>query len=308
MNRACAPGKIILFGEHAVVYGRPALAVPVMQVQAEVEVLDSDLSGVWIEAPAVDLHAELSTLPPTLPIASVIRSVFQHLNISRFPPLIVRVNSSIPVASGLGSGAAVSVALIRALSAALGHPLPDEKVNALAYEAEKLYHGTPSGIDNTVITYARPVYFVKNQPIETFRVKEPFTLVIGDTGISASTKESVGAVRKLWEANPPYWEKVFDEIGRIVQQARQAVELGEVQLLGALMDANHAFLQEMGVSSPELERLVLAARSAGALGAKLSGSGRGGNMIALIRPDGQEQAAAALRTAGARNVIVTQVG
>ncbi len=308
MNRAFAPGKIILFGEHAVVYGRPALAVPVMQVQAKVEVLDSNAPGIWIEAPDVNLHAELSTLPATLPIASVIQSVFQHLNISRFPPLIVRVNSSIPVASGLGSGAAVSVALIRALSSALGCPLPDETVNALAYEAEKLYHGTPSGIDNTVITYARPVYFVKNQPIETFQVKEPFTIVIGDTGVSASTKEAVGAVRKLWEANSPYWEGVFDAVGRIVQQARRAIECGEVTLLGPLMDANHALLQEMTVSSPELERLVAAARLAGALGAKLSGGGRGGNMIALIRPDGQEQVAAALRAAGARNVIVTQVG
>lgn len=308
MSRAFAPGKVILFGEHAVVYGRPALAVPVTQVQAEVEVLDSTQPGVWIDAPQIDLHAELSTLPADLPMASVIRNVFQHLGIFPFPPLTIKVASTIPVASGLGSGAAVSVALIRALSLALGCSLSDEVVNALAYEAEKWYHGTPSGIDNTVITYAQPVYFIKGQPLETFHAGKPFSLAIADTGVSASTKEAVGEVRKLWQDNPPRWEKVFDEIGEIVRQARQAIEDGETQLLGPLMNANHVLLQEMTVSSSELDRLVMAARSGGALGAKLSGGGRGGNIIALLRPDGQEQVTAALRAAGARNVIVTQVG
>lgn len=308
MNRAFAPGKIILFGEHAVVYGRPALAVPVMQVRAEVEVLASPHPGVWIEAPAIGLYAELSTLPSNHPLASVIRNVFSHLGIFPFPSLTVRIASTIPVAAGLGSGAAVSVALIRAISSALDSPLPDEAVNALAFEGERLHHGTPSGIDNTVVTYARPVYFVKGQPIETFYPGKPFTIVIGDTGIAASTKESVGDVRKRWEADPPRWEKIFDAVGDIVHQARHAIEAGEVDALGPLMNANHALLQEMTVSSPELDRLVSAACLAGALGAKLSGGGRGGNMIALVRPGEREQVEAALRAAGAKNVIVTQVG
>ncbi len=307
MSSASAPGKVILFGEHAVVYGQPALAVPVMQVQAQVFVEEGAGAGVWIEAMDIGLESELSALPAKHPLAAVIRSVAHSLDVSCLPPLKIRIQSSIPAASGLGSGAAVSVALIRALAQALGQPLPDAQVNALAYEAEKLYHGTPSGIDNTVVTYARPVYFIKGQPIETFQVRTPFTIVIGDTGVAASTREPVGDVRKLWQADPPRWERVFEAVGAIVRQARQAIEEGNVEALGPLMDANHARLQEMTVSSPELERLVRAARSAGALGAKLSGGGRGGNMLALAGRETEVRVAAALKAAGARRVLATTV-
>src|SRR5262245_5103174 len=122
MTISSAPGKIILFGEHAVVYGRPALAVPVTQVHADVEVLDSARAGIWIDAPNVDLHAELNTLLSDHPIASVIHSFFFLSRISPFPNLDIRITSTIPVASGLGSGAAVTVALIRALATHLNHP------------------------------------------------------------------------------------------------------------------------------------------------------------------------------------------
>src|SRR5512140_2519332 len=202
MTLASAPGKIILFGEHAVVYGRPALAVPVTQVHADVEVVESARPGIWIDAPDVDLHAELNTLPSDHPIASVIHNFLFLWRVSPFPDLAIKISSTIPVASGLGSGAAVTVALTRALASHFKHPVTDEEVNAFAYEIEKLHHGTPSGIDNTVITYASPVYFIKGNPIETFRVAKPFTIVIGDTGIRAPTRESVGDVRKLWQADP----------------------------------------------------------------------------------------------------------
>ncbi len=307
MTLAFAPGKIILFGEHAVVYGRPALAVPVTQVRAEVEVMDAAEPGIWIDAPEVDLHAELNTRPSDHPVASVIHNFLFLWRLSPFPNLKVRITSSIPVASGLGSGAAVTVALTRALASHFGHPITDEEVNAFAYEIEKLHHGTPSGIDNTVITYASPVYFVKGKPIETFRVGTPFTIIIGDTGIHAPTKESVGDVRKLWQADPSKWEAVFDQVGEIARTARAAIESGEIDQLGKLMNENHALLQEMTVSSPELDALVAAARQAGALGAKLSGGGRGGNMIALVTANTAEIVTESLQEAGARNTIITQV-
>ena len=166
----------------------------------------------------------------------------------------------------------------------------------------------PSGIDNTVVAFAKPVYFVKGQPIETFQVKQPFTIVIGDTGISASTKESVGDVRRLWEQNPKKYETLFAAIGSLVRTARQLIENGMPDSLGPLMDENHALLQEMTVSSPELDRLVDAARKTGALGAKMSGGGRGGNMIALVRADSAEAVSTSLKDAGAMGVIVTTVG
>ena len=307
MSRASAPGKIILFGEHAVVYGRPALAVPVTQVHADVDVVDSPRSGIWIEAPDVNLHAELNTLPSDHPIASVIHNFLFLSRLSRFPNLEIKIVSTIPVASGLGSGAAVTVALTRALVAHLNHAMTEEEVNAFAYEIEKLHHGMPSGIDNTVITYARPVYFVKEQPIETFKVGKPFTIVIADTGILAPTKESVSDVRRLWMNDRSRWETVFDKIGEISFTARRAIEAGKPELLGDLMNENHAVLKALTVSSPELDQLVAAALNAGALGAKLSGGGRGGNIIALVEPEEAEAISLVLKEAKAKNTIITQV-
>lgn len=307
MTSASTPGKIILFGEHAVVYGRPALAVPVTQVQATATVIKNRRGTVWIKAPDIGLDTELSALPPDHPLAAAIRGVFSALGMTRLPTFTLRVESTIPVASGLGSGAAVSVAIIRAISQHLGQPLSDEKVSSLAYEVEKLHHGTPSGIDNTVISYAKPVFFIKGQPIETFQVGASFTIVIGDTGVPASTKGSVGEVRKLWQAEPQRFEKIFDSVGEIVRKARAAIENCDVSALGPLMDKNHGLLQEMTVSTPKLDQLVDAARGAGALGAKLSGGGRGGNMIALVNPELAQTVAVVLIAAGAKSTIVTQI-
>jgi mevalonate kinase len=311
--KSSAPGKIILFGEHAVVYNRPALAVPVTQVHVDVEVLDSPRAGIFINAPGIDLHAELNSLPDDHPIASVVLKVFSTLGISsplergQGEGLNISITSTIPVASGLGSGAAVSVALIRALSAYLSRSLTDAEVNSLAFEIEKLHHGTPSGIDNTVITYNRPVYFIKGQPIQTFKVGKPFTIVIGDTGIPALTKESVGDVRRLWLRDTVNFENYFNEIAQIALIARRSIESGKPELLGELMDHNHALLQSLTVSSPELDKLVQAARDAGALGAKLSGGGRGGNMIALVEQAKAESVAGTLMSAGAKRTIITEI-
>lgn len=305
--KSSAPGKVILFGEHAVVYNRPALAVPVNQVHADVEVLDSSRAGIWIHAPVIDLHAELTSLPSNHPIAAVILKLIQLFEISQTPNIDITISSTIPVAAGLGSGAAVSVALTRALSSFLSHPLSDDEINPLVFEIEKLHHGTPSGIDNTVITYNMPVYYIKGQPMEPFKTGKPFTIVIGDTGISAFTKESVGDVRLLWLRDTNRFENIFNEISQISLIARRSIESGRPELLGELMDQNHALLQEMTVSSPELDKLVTAARDAGALGAKLSGGGRGGNMIALVDQAKSESVASALISAGAKQAIITEI-
>ncbi|OGO72652.1 MAG: mevalonate kinase [Chloroflexi bacterium RBG_19FT_COMBO_56_12] len=307
---ASAPGKIILFGEHAVVYNRPAIAVPVEQVSAKA-IVTADLRGtagsVKILAPDVGLETQLSDLSPTHPLAAAINSTTSALGVSRIPACTIKITSTIPVAAGLGSGAAVTVAILRALSAYLGHPLPDEQVCQLAYEVEKIHHGTPSGIDNTVVTYARPVYFIKDQPIEQLHPRLPFTIVIGDTGIQSPTAVAVGDVRKAWQQRKDEYEALFDSTGAIAVSARAVIEGGMTELLGPLMDANHGLLRKIGVSCPELDLLVQAARSAGALGAKLSGGGRGGNMIALVTPNSADKVAAALETAGAVRTIITQI-
>lgn len=307
---AYAPGKIILFGEHAVVYGRPAIAAPVKDVQARA-MLQANPKGphgvLKIRAPDIGLDSTLDELPRDHPMAAAVFAVLRELGVARPPAGNLKVTASIPPASGLGSGAAVSIAVIRALSAFLGSPLPDERVCALAFEVEKLHHGTPSGIDNTVITYGMPVFFVKGEPIETLHVPQPFTIVIGDTGVPSPTAGSVGDVRRAWQAGKARYEALFDSAGGIAEAARQSILIGLTESLGPLMDANHGILRKMGVSSPELERLVEAAREAGAPGAKLSGGGRGGNMIALAGRNNAETIASALQAAGAVRTIITQI-
>ncbi len=307
---ASAPGKIILFGEHAVVYSRPAIAVPVLQVKAKAIVRadpHAKPGTVSIEAPDINLKTHQSELPPSHPLNAAVSGVFSALNLTRPPACKLRITSTIPIAAGMGSGAAVSVAIIRALSAFWGKSLPDEQVSAIAYEVEKIYHGTPSGIDNNVIAFAMPVYFIRGQPIETFRVPQPFTIVIGDTGVESSTATTVGDLRKAWQTNPDHYEHLFDKVAGIVRAARAAIEAGRPEAIGPLMTRNHELLQQMDVSSADLETLVRAAQQAGALGAKLSGGGRGGNMITLVDDQRTSEVVAALREAGATNVIVTRI-
>ncbi len=307
---ATAPGKVILMGEHAVVYGRPALAVPVFGVQARAQVFPGPSEGpktVWVEAPQVGLTAtRVEDLPHGHPLRVTVEQVLARSGPPR-RPLHVRLTSTIPVAAGLGSSAAVTVALTRALAAALGLDLPPETVNALAYEVEKIHHGTPSGIDNTVVTYARPVYFRKGHPPRPLQVQGRFVLVIGDTGIPASTRETVGRVRQGWLRHRETYEARFTAIGRLVEQAREALARGDARTLGRLMDENHRLLQVLGVSHPSLDRLVEAARVAGALGAKLSGGGGGGNMIALVAPGDRNRVMQALRAAGAVRLWETEL-
>lgn len=308
---ASAPGKVILFGEHAVVYGQPAIAVPVKQVRASATVtpnITGSPGEVRIMAPDIGLDSLWHHLPPDDPIGAALEGVKSALGVERLPACTLKVAATIPVASGLGSGAAVSVAVIRALAGFLGNPLPDETVSALTYEVEKLHHGTPSGIDNSVVTYAQPVYFTRGEPIEIFNVTRPFTIVIGDTGIPAPTAESVSDVKTAWQGDPQTYERLFGAIGSLVKTARQAIEKGHPEWLGPLMDENHELLSEIGVSSPELDWLVRAAKDAGALGAKLSGGGRGGNMIALVKNAQSKTIAQALQDAGAVLVITSEVG
>ncbi len=307
---ASAPGKVILFGEHAVVYGRPAIAVPVFQVRAKaiVTVDPRSFPGlVKFQAPDIGLETSLYDLPEDHPLAAVILKAGAALKLNHIPACNIKITSTIPIAGGMGSGAAVSVAILRAFSASLGHPLNDEQVSQLAFEVEVIHHGTPSGIDNTVITYARPVYFVKGKPVEILRVKQPFSIVIGDSGIQSPTSSVVNDVRSAWEADRVLYNLLFDTAGEIAAAARKSIEHGAVDKLGPLMDENQALLSRMGVSSPELERLIQAARSAGALGAKLSGAGRGGNMIALVTPETALEVAAAVERAGAVRTIVTEI-
>jgi mevalonate kinase len=306
MTLGTACGKIILFGEHAVVYGRPALAVPLSQLRARAVVEPRAENGIVIHAR--DLKRDILVDPTNVEDALVTITRLTLEKIGALGDLDISVESDIPLASGFGSGAAISTAIVRALAAYFGKNLTPAEISMLVYETEKLYHGTPSGVDNTVIAYEQPVRFVRNQEITPFLIAHPFTLAIANTGISSPTKVTVGDVRRGWELDPAHYEKMFDAIGAIVEQAQAALALGENERLGELMLRNQQELQALGVSSPEIEHLIEVGMRAGARGGKLSGGGRGGNVIFHVPPENIVQVRQALLDAGASSVIVTTVG
>jgi mevalonate kinase len=306
--QAQAPGKVILLGEHAVVYGQPAIAVPVAEVQAQAHI-EVGAAGQGTVVVAADLGRQVAVrlAAPTEPLAEIVRLTLEAMHCPPDPDLTITVTSTIPIARGMGSGAAVSTAIVRALAAHMNHWFPSRAISELVYRTEMLYHGTPSGIDNTVIAFEKPVFFVKDVGWEVFWVGEPFHLVVADTGIASSTREVVTDLRQRYQAEPARYEPLFRRVGEIATAGRAAIEQGQIKVLGRLMDENQGLLQDMGVSSPELNRLVTAAREGGALGAKLCGAGRGGNMIALITEADQGRVDMMLRLAGATNVITTTV-
>jgi len=339
---ATACGKVILCGEHAVVYGEPAIAIPVSSRRVYVTVEPGE-PGTGLVFAAHDLgarwHANSGVTDPRLtPIEFIVGRTLAYLR-QEPADLVLTITSDLPPASGLGSSAAVAVALIRAIAGWFEATIPPADLSALAYESEQLQHGTPSGIDNTVVAYEQPIWFWTapvggvqwntpggvqwNTPtgathtpasarsagpqFEPLHLGAPLHLLIADTGISSITREVVGAVRAAWQADPVTYNTHFAAIGRLVRRAREEIAAGDPVALGPLLDQNHALLQAIGVSCPELDHLVTAARRAGALGAKLSGAGRGGNLLALVTPETSALVADALRAAGARQVIATTI-
>ncbi len=304
-----ASAKIILFGEHAVVYGYPAIAVPFGALTVTVNSrIGPRGQGLAIFARNTRRKYRVTSTAQTSRdgLAYAAQLILRELRVPP-PDLILNVRSAIPIASGLGSGAAVTTALMRELSSALGSPLSPERLNPLVYEVEKMYHGTPSGIDNTVIVYERPVYFKRGTSPEHFRIGAALTLIVADSGIPGSTHEAVSAVRALYDADPVRIGAILAQIGALVDQARSALEAGDQDTFGRLMIENQRHLDTLTVSLPTLETLIGAARDAGALGAKLSGGGRGGNVIALVTAQSAGRVRDALLGAGAVHAWQTEI-
>lgn len=309
MTAATAPGKIILLGEHAVVYGRPAIAAPVWQVQARAVVEDAPAgSGCRIALPDVGQVVDLSAATgDEQPLAHVARLALAQAGAPADPDWRITLHSDISMAGGLGSGAALSTALVRAIFAHAGREVAPAQVSALVFESERYYHGMPSGIDNSVIAYGLPIWFQRGKATAIAPAAR-VVLLIADSGIPAPTHETVAAVRRGWEAERELYERRFDTIAKLSSAARVAFEAGDAGALGRLLDENQVVLEQLGVSSAPLQHMIRAARAAGALGAKLSGGGRGGNVIALVEPERVQRVCAALEAAGAVRVIETVIG
>ncbi|MCJ7513321.1 MAG: mevalonate kinase [Anaerolineales bacterium] len=305
-----APGKIILLGEHAVVHGHPALAAPVHQVRARAELVvpgGEPLPDLRVEAPDVGLSVWLYELAPDSAIARALRLTQQALGLPALPQARLHLTSTIPVASGLGSGAAITLAIVRALSAHANRALSLEEQSAIVYEVDKIHHGTPSGIDNTVITYGVPIRYQIGAPVQRLQPGVGLPLLIADSGTPSPTGHAVAHVRARLQHSPRQTQSAFDSIHQLVERGALAVQSGDLEDLGGCMSANHAQLQALGVSTPVLDQLVAAAQEAGALGAKLSGAGMGGNVVALVPLSSTAAVTQALRQAGAARILQTEV-
>ena len=296
-------GKAILLGEHAVVYGSHAVAAPVpLAIQAKIEKAEEHID---IIIPRWGVEQRLhERADQRHSFEKPIALILEKLGLDD-RPMKLEIFPSVPRAMGLGSSAAVAVAIIRALDRRYRLGLDDNEVNALAYECEKVAHGTPSGIDNTLATYGRCLLFKKGEPPARryLDVKQPIPLVIGMSGVESLTAKMVARVGAAWEKNPQLYERIFNEIDSLALQGVEAVEGGDLEQLGELMNVCQGLLNALQVSCWELEEMIQIARDNGALGAKLTGGGGGGSFIAVC-PEDSARVIHALNEAGYRAMEV----
>ena len=287
---ASAPGKAILFGEHSVVYRGPSV---VLAIDKRARVIAEERSDKKIFINAEDIgfsgyflgdryHPKRGEAWRGRRLAAfnvAARRTMEHLGVGSGLDLIVR--SEIPIAVGLGSSAAISVATVAAVGSLLGGGLSKEEICSLAYEGERVVHGTPSGVDNNISTYGGILRYERDVGFERFEVDGSPPFVVGNTRRKRSTRRMVDIVRALRDRNTEVVDNMIDALGNISQEGLTALLEADLTRLGDLMNINHGFLAALGVSSPELDMMVHASRRAGALGAKLTGAGGGGCMIAL---------------------------
>ncbi len=304
LGTGSAGGKVIIVGEHVVLHGSPAIAVPVPTVCATASVWPKFEESIAGERLRIEAHFPPGTgreplhlgLHDTGPLPAVANAALRLLGLDD-APWQVMLESSVPPGRGMGSSGAVSVALARALLSAGGARDP-QRVASAALAGERAVHGTPSGIDHHTILTGLPTWLEHGQ-FESLRVDAPLTLLIGDSGERNSTGALIADLGRRRERRPQSHVRWADRIRTIAYDARRAMARGDVALLGRALDANHLVLQAMRLSTPGLNGLIAAARHAGAAGAKLSGAGGGGVMIALVTPTSEDDVHTAMEQAGA---------
>jgi mevalonate kinase len=310
MGRGSGFGKAILFNEHFVVHGVPGI-VSAIDSAADAEVRKNG-KGITVEdeRKGAKGYAEKKKLQQK----ESIERMLEAMNVDpQKISLKIWLGGNLPGFSGIGASAASSVAITRAIVEEFGMDLPDEKINDVAYEAEKAYAGNPSGIDNTAATFGGLIWFKKNlgggtNTIERLSIREPVGIVIGNTGIVANTKAMVAGVAERKKRNLEKYGALFRQAEDLAFTARKALEAFDLKQVGKLMNENHRLLQEIEVSCKELDHLVDLAREQGAFGAKLTGGGGGGCMVALTPgKDLQEKVASAMENEGFK-VLRTKIG
>ncbi|GAB6945081.1 mevalonate kinase [Vulcanisaeta sp. JCM 14467] len=292
-----APGKVILYGEHAVVYGEPALAMAISKYvyvtararsdnRININARDLKLAGISVTInengdviARTDYGAVISAL------SYVKRAVELAMEyVDKKSGIDLEIRSEMPVGAGLGTSAAVAVATIYAYIRELGYDIDKRELARLAWQVERDVQGSASPTDTTMATFGGIMYVRpegNNAVMEPVRPGINVPLIIGYVPRVSTTKDLVAMVRRKYEAMRDVIEPIIRSIGTITKRGREALEKGDLELMGALMNINHGLLDALGVSTKQLNELVYAARSAGALGSKLTGAGGGGCMIAL---------------------------
>lgn len=293
-------------GEHAVVYGQPAIALPFSAVEVVAQVREQ---GDSLTVSCQFYEGLVHQMPKVWEsLKHAIRFSLYRIGAPTDPAIHVEISSTIPAERGMGSSAAVAVAVARALFAYYDQPLSDEELWDIVQSSEKIAHGNPSGVDAATTSGKQPVFFIRNQPIEPVVLALDAYLVVADTGRTGNTLEAIESVATLMKEGPEALSFV-ESLGECSHQARQALARNEAGVLGDVMNQAHTYLQRLGVSDEALDHLVKIARQAGALGAKLTGGGRGGCMIALTQTAQEAKTvAAALQAAGARETWIEGLG
>jgi mevalonate kinase len=291
---ATAPGKVILFGEHSVVYGGPAVVLAIDR-RARVVVSRRNDYKVYIDADNLGFsgyfegdiyHAVRGKVWRGRNLAALnvtARKTMEFLGVES--GLNLKVRSMIPIAVGLGSSAAISVATVGAVDKLFEGELDKETISRLAYEGETIIHGKPSGVDNNVSTFGGVMSYERGQGFKTFEFKGKLPFIIGNTMRKRSTRKMVEYVAALKDRNPKAMDKVIDTMAFIAREGLESLLDVNMNRLGDLMNINHGLLSGIGVSTMKLETLVHTARKNGALGAKLTGAGGGGCIIAVAPED-----------------------
>lgn len=288
--------KIILMGEHSVVYGEPAIALPLPSVATVVTLtrggVGKRLTSRYFQGPIEELPASMT-------------GVLKLLNAltDRFSPddnWELTIESDLPAERGMGSSAATAIAIIRAFFAAYHEELSHAQLLEWANIEEEVTHRSPSGLDAATVSSSTPLWYVKGQTGQAIDMELSATLVIADTGIKGATKEAIAAVKEQLTTNPAQTKARFAHMGHLVEETKVALATDDITRLGTAMDECQQDLVALGVSSPALDHLVAVAKQNGARGAKLTGGGRGGCMIALTATAmGARKLAAVLKENGA---------
>lgn len=300
-------GKCILFNEHFVVYGIPSIVSAIGDVTtAAVEKTKSGGVQLIDNRPATPGYKEEKREQQK----DSLRRILEAMQINPEESIKITLAGNLYAASGVGASAASCTAIARALNAFYNRGLTDERINEIAYEGEKGYHGDPSGVDNTASTYGGLIWFVRGEKntFDLIKMRNPVEIVMGNTGKVSNTKAAVAGVKERKEKSPEKYNTLFAEAGEVAKAARKALEANKVSEVGKLMNRNHALLQQIEVSSSELDLLVETAITNGAVGAKMTGSGLGGYMVALT-PGAQlqDKVANALEEKGF-SVLKTTIG